>query len=147
QRPGNSLPFGWAQYQEISTELPSLASSVCGISSSQRVTKASSTDNPRNRLHLSTRPVLDASWLTPRSHPGQNKSRALCPHSSDGDTMKRRSIACMLHVRQISCQVPTALGLTSWSIFVAQSHLEEQIGFRRGAQAACGSGRFHACGS
>jgi len=44
-------------------------------------------------------------------HPGQDKSRALCPHSDDGDTMQQRSIARMFDVRQISSQVFTALGL------------------------------------
>jgi hypothetical protein len=38
------------------------------------------------------------------------------------------TINCLhAYVRQISCQAPTALGLTSLSIFVAQSHLEGKI--------------------
>jgi hypothetical protein len=48
----------------------------------------------RKILHLSTRPFVDVFDMR-LDDPGHDKSRALCPHAGDGDTMKRRSIARM----------------------------------------------------
>jgi hypothetical protein len=55
--------------------------------------------------------LLDGRVIS-RDHPGQDKSRALRPHSGGGDTIGDDQ-STYVDVRQISCQVLAALGLTS----------------------------------
>jgi hypothetical protein len=78
----------------LSTELLVLASGVFSKCFYEGGVTGDFEQMSRKRLRLSTRPFVDFFDIRV-DHPGQDKSRALCPHSGDGDTMRQRSIAYM----------------------------------------------------